>query len=103
MNEIPLYDVYIRLFFIVPLLFYTGITIMKEKTHSSSLLFHGIVILLIALTLFFHLRYLIRVLRRIFRNEKYQEDFGIFLVALAVFILVMTGREMIVHIHGKYV
>lgn len=103
MKEIPLYDVYIRLFFIVPLLFYTGITIMKEKTHSSSLLFHGIVILLIALTLFFHLRYLIRVLRRIFRNEKYQEDFGIFLVALAVFILVMTGREMIVHIHDKYV
>lgn len=87
-------DVYIRLFFIVPLLFYTGYSIHNDKTHTSSVMFRGIVVLLIALTLFFHLRYLIKVVRRIFRNQVYQKDFGIFLLSLAVFITFLCFLEI---------
>lgn len=87
-------DIYIRLFFIVPLLLYTGYSIQKEKTHTSSVMFHAIVVLLIALTLFFHLKYLFKVLRRIFRNEVYQKEFGIFLLCLAVFITFLCLVEI---------
>jgi len=86
--------IYIRLFIIVPLLIYTGYCIIKKHTHTSTIMFHTVVILLIALTLFFHLTYLIKIVRRIFNNEQYQKEFGIFLLFLAVFITILCVNEL---------
>lgn len=79
------YEIYTRLFIIPPLLFYTGCSIMKDKSHTSSMLFHLVVVVSVAMVLFFQLKYIIRVLQRILRNEEYQKDFGVFLISLAVF------------------
>ena len=87
-------EIYMRLFLVAPLLAYTGYCIMKRQTHTSTVMFHTMVVLLIALTLFFHLKYLVRVVRRIFRKEKYQKDFGIFLLVLAVFVAVMCASDL---------
>ena len=87
-------EIYIRLFLIVPLLIYSGYCIMKEHSHTSTLLFHMLVLLMIIATLFFHLKYLIKIIRRIFNNEKYQKDFGIFLLLLAVFIVILCINDL---------
>jgi len=87
-------EIYIRLFVIVPLLFYTGYFIMRERSHTSTMLFHAIVIFTIALLLFYHLRYIIKHLRRIFMNQKYQKEFGVFLLFLAVFLFIIGARDL---------
>lgn len=88
-------ETYIQLFLIVPLLVYTGHCILTKHTHTSTLMFHGMVILTIALTLFFHLRYLIRVVRRIFQKEIYQQKFGVFLLLLAAFLVALNAYDFI--------
>lgn len=80
-----MYEIYIRLFVLTPMLLYCGYSIMKNKSHISSLLFHGIVILSIFTLLFFHLKYIMHILHRVFNDEKYQKDFGIFLIFMAIF------------------
>lgn len=87
-------EIYIRLFLIVPLLLYIGYCIMNKHTHTSTLLFHFLVILVIATTLFFHLKYLIKIIKRIFSNEKYEKEFGIFLLFLAVFITILCLNDL---------
>lgn len=88
-------EIYIRLFLIVPLLVYTGTCILTRHTHMSTLMFHGMVLMTIALTLFFHLRYLFRVIRRIFQKEIYQKEFGAFLLMLAVFLVALSVHDII--------
>ena len=87
-------EIYIRLYVIVPLLLYIGYCIMKKHTHTTTLLFHMLVLLVIIITLFFHLKYLIKVIRRIFNNEEYQKEFGIFLLFLAVFIAIICVNDL---------
>lgn len=87
-------EIYIRLFVIVPLLVYAGYCIIKKHTHTTTLMFHTIVVFLILLTLFFHLKYLIKIVRRIFNSEKYEKEFGIFLLFLAVFIVILCINEL---------
>lgn len=86
-------EIYIRLFLIVPLLVYTGSCILTKHTRTSTLMFHCMVLLTIALTLFFHLRYLVRVVRRIFQKEIYQHEFGIFLLLLAAFLMALSVHD----------
>lgn len=83
-------EIYIRLFLIVPLLVYTGTCILTRHKYISTMMFHGIVIMTITLTLFFHIRYLLRVIRRIFQNKIYQEEFGGFLILLAVKFVILS-------------
>ena len=92
MNEMV--EIYIRLFLIVPLLLYLGYCITKKQTHSTTLLFHWLVLFMIAITLFFHLKYLLKIIQRIFNNEQYQKEFGVFLLFLAVFILVLCLNDL---------
>lgn len=87
-------ELYIRLFLIVPLLIYTGYSIRQNKSHTSSVLFHVIVVSTIILVLFFHIRYLVKVVRRIFLNQKYQKEFGEFLLLLALFIIVLCVYDI---------
>lgn len=87
-------EIYIRLFVIVPLLFYMAYCIIHKHTHTSTILFHVLVLLMIATTLFFHLKYLIRIIRRIFNNKEYQKEFGIFLLFLAVFITILCFNDL---------
>lgn len=87
-------EIYTRLFLIVPLLLYTGYIISYDKKHSSTVLFHIIVLFTIFSFLYFHLKYLVRVVRRIFLNEKYQKEFGEFLLMLAVFIVILCLYDM---------
>lgn len=87
-------DIYVRLFVIVPLLVYTGYHILREHTFISTMLFHFLVLLVIVLTLYFHLKYLIKVVRRIFQNETYQRKFGIFLLSLAIFITILCVYDL---------
>lgn len=94
-------EIYIRLFLIVPLLFYTGFCIFQEKSHISSLLFHMIVILMILLILFFHLKFIFKVLRHIFKNELYQKEFGFFLLSLAVFMTFLCLRDLYKNQHPR--
>lgn len=90
-----LYEIYVRLFIISPLLLYSGYSIMRNKSHISSMLFHVVVILSVAMVLFFHLKYIIKVLRRILRNEKYQKEFGFFLIGLALFTMFLCIYDLI--------
>lgn len=87
-------EIYIRLFLIVPLLLYIGYCIMNKHTHTSTFLFHLLVLLVIATTLFFHLKYLIKIIKRIFSNEKYEKEFGIFLLFLAMFITILCLNDL---------
>lgn len=89
-------EIYTRLFIIVPLLFYIGYSIMKDKTHTGTILFHGIVVLTIILVVFFHLKYIYKILKRVFHNEKYQKEFGFFVLCLAVFIMFMGMHDLMV-------
>lgn len=88
-------EIYIRLFIIVPLLFYIGYSIMNEKKHIGTVMFHGIVVLTIILAVFFHLKYIYKILRRIFRNEKYQREFGFFVLSLAVYITLLCIHDLL--------
>lgn len=102
MKDLMEEDIPLRLFVIVPMLLYTGYSIQREKTHASSVMFHAIVVLLVAITLFFHVRYLYRVLRHVFRNKEYQKDFGIFLMTLAVSIMFLCMYDIYeIKIHRK--
>ena len=87
-------EIYIRLFVIVPLLLYIGYCIMKKHTHTTTILFHMLVLLVIATTLFFHLKYLLKIVQRIFNNERYQKEFGVFLLFLAVFIAILCVNDL---------
>jgi len=92
MNELD--EIYIRMFLIIPLLVYTGYCIMKEQSHTSSVLFHIIVLLMLVLVLYFHMKYLIKAVRRIFMSQKYQKEFGEFLLFLSVFLFVLCLRDL---------
>lgn len=84
--------VYVRLFLIVPLLFYTGTSILMRRANSLG--FHATVVVMIALVLFFQVRYMFSMIGRIVRNQEYQEEFGVFLLALSVFVAVFGLREI---------
>lgn len=93
-------EIYVRLFVVVPLVVYVGYCIIQNKSHTSSILFHILVLLMIALTLFFHMKYLIKIIRRIFNNEKYQKEFGVFLLFLATFLFVLCLYDLY-HLNKK--
>jgi hypothetical protein len=90
----PLEEIYVRLFLIVPLLFYIGYSIMNEKKHVGTIMFHGIVVLTILLAVFFHLKYIYKIMRRIFRNETYQREFGFFVLSLAIYLVVLCIHDL---------
>jgi len=92
MNELD--EIYIRIFIVIPLLVYTGYCIMNEQSHTSSFFFHVIVLLMLALVLYFHMKYLIKAIRRIFTNQKYQKEFGVFLLFLAVFLFTVCLHDL---------
>lgn len=94
-------EIYIRMFLIIPLLIYTGYCIMKERTHTSSVLFHIIVLVMLALILYFHMKYLIKAIHRIFTNQKYQKEFGVFLLLLAIFLFILCLRDLHVYRNRK--
>lgn len=87
------YELPIRLFLITPLLFYTGFSILHDRTHTSSIMFHVIVVSAISLMLFFHLKYLLKMIRRIFNNQKYQHEFGVLLICFAFFMLLLCAKD----------
>lgn len=95
-------EIYIRFFMIVPLLIYCGLTIMYDKNFTSNILFHIIVITTLFIILFFHIKYLIRILRHIFKNEKYHKDFGVFLLLTAFFVAVFCIHDFIVLWHKNH-
>lgn len=90
----PLEEIYVRLFLIVPLLFYIGYSIMNEKKHVGTIMFHGIVVLTILLAVFFHLKYIYKIMRRIFHNETYQREFGFFVLSLAIYLVVLCIHDL---------
>lgn len=98
MNKLD--EIYIRIFILIPLLIYSGVCIIRERSHTSTLLFHLLVVLLIAMALFFHLKYLVRIIRRIFSNQKYEKEFGVFLLMLAVFLSALCAQDLY-FIHRK--
>lgn len=87
-------DVYVRLFLVVPLLVYTGTCILTGQAHTNTFGFHLVVVAMIALLLFFQVRYMLMALRRIMLDQEYQEEFGVFLLALSVFMAVFGWREL---------
>lgn len=87
-------EIYIRLFIIVPLLLYIGHSIMKEKTHTGTFLFHMMVVFTIILAVFFHLKYIYKILKRIFHNQEYQKEFGFFVICLAFFIIFLCCHDL---------
>ena len=87
-------ETYVRLFVLVPLLVYTGTCIMLDRSHTSTIMFHFIVVAMIALMLFYHIRYITKHLRRIFLKQRYQKEFGVFLLMLAVFFLIVGLRDL---------
>lgn len=91
------YEIYTRLFIISPLLLYSGYSIMRNKSHISSIFFDGVVIFSITMVFFFFLKNIVRILRRILRNEEYQKEFGFFLISLAVFTIFMCLYDMMIY------
>lgn len=87
-------EIYTRVFIIIPFLIYAGVCIIRERSHTSTFLFHMMVILLIAMMLFFHLKYIVKIIKRIFNNKKYEKDFGVFLLILAVFLMVLCVHDL---------
>ena len=87
-------DACVRVFLVVPLLVYTGACILTGQAHTNTVGFHSVVIAVMALVLFFQVRYMGEVVRRITRDQVYQEEFGVFLLALAVFVAVFGWREL---------
>lgn len=84
----------VRLFLLVPLLLYTGTRILTRRVHANTLGFHATVVVVVALALFFQVGYMLSVVGRIARNQEYQDEFGVFLLALAVFVAIFGAREL---------
>jgi hypothetical protein len=87
-------EIYTRVFIIIPCLIYAGVCIIRERSHTSTFLFHMIVVLLIAMVLFFHLKYILKIIKRIFSNRKYEKEFGVFLLMLAVFLMFLCAHDL---------
>lgn len=85
---------FIQIFVIIPLLLYTGINIISNRINSNVILFHLTLLFVLTLMLFLHLRYLIRVMFRILQNKRYEHEFGMFLILLAFFMLLLCIKDM---------
>jgi hypothetical protein len=87
--------VYIYLFVIIPLLLFTGISILTKKDEFR--LFPLFSIIILGLVLIIHTHAIFNSIKSLFTGEKIQiqPEFGVFIIVLAIALLILNGYMLI--------